>query len=124
MDGSVSATSLSFVVPVGASSNRVTVVNDYGSATSRSTLTLVVPTPEISSFSPSRSSIGATVRLTGRNLSTASQVLIGSVEAEIVGGSVTSTSLSFIVPVGATSNKVTVVNAYGSTTSRSRLTVR
>jgi secreted trypsin-like serine protease len=124
VDGSVSATSLSFVVPVGASSNRVTVVNDYGSATSRSTLTLVVPTPEISSFSPSRSSIGATVRLTGRNLGTASQVLIGSVEAEIVDGSVSATSLSFVVPVGATSNRVTVVNDYGSTTSRSRLTVR
>ena len=84
----------------------------------------MVPTPEISRFSPSRSTIGSTVQITGRNLNTANQVLIGLVEAEIVDGSVTSTSLSFIVPIGATSNQVTVVNAYGSTTSRNRLTIR
>jgi secreted trypsin-like serine protease len=121
---SVSSRQLTAVVPVGASTSRIRLVGESGSSESRSNFTVLVPTPEISRFSPSRSTIGSTVQITGRNLNTANQVLIGLVEAEIVDGSVTSTSLSFIVPIGATSNQVTVVNAYGSTTSRNRLTIR
>ena len=121
---SVSSRQLTAVVPVGALTSRIRLVGESGTSQSRSNFTVMVPTPEISRLSTSRSSIGGTVGITGRNLSTAYQVFVGSVEAEIVDGSVTATSLSFIVPVGATSNKVTVVNDYGSTTSRSRLTIR
>jgi secreted trypsin-like serine protease len=120
----VSARQITAVVPAGASTSKIRLVGASGTSESRSNFSVLIPTPEISRISPSRAAVGSTVQLTGKNLSTASQVFVGSVAAEIVGGSITSTSLSFIVPVGATSNKVTVVNDYGSTTSRSRLTVR
>jgi secreted trypsin-like serine protease len=119
-----SSRQLTAVVPVGATTSRITLVSASGTSVSRSNFTVLIPTPTISRFSPTRSSIGATIRLTGKNLGSASQVLIGSVEAEIVEGSTSATSLSFIVPVGATTNRVTVVTDYGSTTSRSRLTIR
>jgi secreted trypsin-like serine protease len=120
----VSARQITVVVPEGAITSKIRLVSESGIAESRSNFSVLVPTPEISRFSPSRASIGTTVQLTGRNLSTAARVLVGSVEAAIVGGSVSATSLLFIVPVGATSNAVTVVNEFGSTTSRARLTIR
>jgi secreted trypsin-like serine protease len=120
----VSARQITAVVPVGAIASKIRLVSESGTSESRSNFSVLVPTPEISRISPSRASIGTTVQLTGRNLSTANRVLVGSVEAAIVGGSVSATSLSFVVPVGATSNAITVVNDSGSTTSRARLTIR
>lgn len=120
----LSATSLSVSVPAGAVTARITLVGEMGESVSRSNFTVVIPTPEISRLNPSRASVGDVVAVTGRNLSTVSAVTIGGISAVIVDGSITSTSLSFIVPAGARTNRIVVTNDFGVTTSRARLTIR
>jgi len=103
-----SATSLTVNVPSGATSGKITVVvKDASTATSDSDFS--VPAPTVDSFTPTFSTVGSTVVITGTNFSkTAANntVKFGTVEAEV--NSASATSLTVIVPSGAKTGVISV----------------
>ncbi len=103
----VSSNAIVATVSTGASGNIIVTTNS-GSA-SIAGFVFSVPVPTISSFSPTSGAIGTTVTITGTNFSSIPAnniVYFGAVKA-IVSAS-TSTSVSVIVPIGATYQPITV----------------
>ncbi|OUJ69801.1 hypothetical protein BXP70_26190 [Hymenobacter crusticola] len=73
------------------------------------------PPPTITQFTPSRAVAGETVTLTGQALSNAT-LLVGGLPVPVTSN--TATSLTFVVPTGATASQPTVVTTrYGSRNS-------
>ncbi|UOQ52318.1 FG-GAP-like repeat-containing protein [Hymenobacter cellulosivorans] len=72
------------------------------------------PPPAITAFSPSAAAAGSTVTLTGAYLSGAT-LTVGGLAVPVQSN--TSTSLTFIVPSGASPAPLVVTNAYGSTST-------
>lgn len=78
------------------------------------------PAPTISSFSPTTGAVGATVTITGTNL-TGATVKFNGVSA--VTSAVSATSITCTVPTGATTGKVSVTTTGGTATSAADFTV-
>jgi hypothetical protein len=110
----VSATQLTFTVPVGAMTGTISVANAGATATSAGTFT-VLRQPTITGFTPASGPVGTTVTVTGTNLTGTVAVRVGSTIT--VPTSVTPTSVEFTVPPGAGSGPITVLGAAGSATS-------
>jgi hypothetical protein len=86
------------------------------------TLAPVAPAPAIASFTPASGPVGATVTVTGSNLTGASAVTLNGVA--VTGFTVVNaTTLTFTVPTDATSGLVAVTTAGGTATSASVFTV-
>jgi hypothetical protein len=86
------------------------------------TLAPVAPAPAIASFTPASGPVGATVTITGSNLTGASAVTLNGVA--VTGFTVVNaTTLTFTVPTDATSGLVAVTTAGGTATSASVFTV-
>jgi len=79
------------------------------------------PPPTITSFAPPSGPVGASVTITGTNLSTTSQVKFNGVTASFSG--VTNTQVTAIVPTGATAGKISVTTLGGTATSADDFTV-
>jgi hypothetical protein len=107
-------TTVTFVVPTGATSNKVTFSGAAGTVTSASTLTVAQP-PRITSISPKRGKVGSTVTITGTNLSNAT-VTFGTKAA--TKSTNTATQIKVKVPTGLAKGVVTikVVTANGEAT--------
>ena len=120
----VTSTSLTFTVPTGATSGMIRVANATNSDTSDGSFTVTVPaaTPAVTSFSPTSGAVGTVVTVTGTGFTGATSASIGGGSAVAV-GNVTSTSLTFTVPTGATSGTIRVANATNSGTSTGSFTV-
>ncbi len=117
----VSATQITAVVPVGATTGKVTVTTPGGTATSSGSFT-VTPPPTITSFTPVSGLVGTKVTITGTNLTGTTLVTFNGVAATTV--TLTSaTSISATVPVGATSGSIRVTTAAGTGTSATVYTV-
>lgn len=116
----VNATTLTFVVPTGATSGAVAVTTPGGTATSTTafTVTVPVPTPTIASFTPTTGGVGATVTVTGTNLTGATAVRIGTLAVTNF-TVVSATSLTLVLPAttGAISGPITIVTPGGTATS-------
>ena len=110
----VSATKLTFTVPAGATSGRITVTTPGGDATSADTFD-VLPAPTITSISPGSGPIGTVVTITGTNLLGTVGVRIGSVIT--VPTSVSPTQVVFTIPPGAVTGPVKTLSPAGSATS-------
>lgn len=105
----VSATEISVLIP-NQLSGTITVKTSYGSADLNGYQGR--PTPVIQSFSPSLGKIGTAVSISGLNFSTTPSeniVYFGSIKAEVKAA--TSTSLSVIVPAGASYQPISVNTA-------------
>jgi uncharacterized repeat protein (TIGR03803 family) len=114
-----SDTSLTFAVPVpGAASAKITVSNVFGSGVSSKAFKM---TPVISSFSPASGPVGTLVTLTGVNFLGATSVEVGTLPATFI--ILSDTSLKLVVPTGAVTAKITVVNSFGTGTSAKSFTV-
>jgi hypothetical protein len=116
----VDATTLTFVVPTGATSGPVGVTTTGGTATSATAFTVTVPVlaPTIASFTPATGGAGTTVTITGTNFTGATAVSIGALA--IPGFTVVSaTSITLVLPttVSAVSGPLTVVTPGGTATS-------
>jgi hypothetical protein len=116
----VSATKLTFTVPVGATSGTIAVTTPGGTATSGGSFT-VSPPPAVTSISPGSGPIGTTVTLTGSHLTGTVGVMLGSVIT--VPTSVDDSHVTFTVPPGAGSGQVKILNPAGSAISPGTFTV-
>ncbi len=81
-----------------------------------------VSAPTITSFTPSSAAIGATVTVTGTNLTGATGAKVNGVSASSVNVA-SATSMSFAIPTGATSGTIQVITPGGTATSSSSVTV-
>src|SRR6202034_105060 len=115
------ATSIVVTVPAGATTGNVVVaVNDLPSPGAAFT---VLPTPSISSLSPSSAAVGAPVTITGANFGATqgtSVVTVNGTAATATGWSAASITAS--VPAGATTGNV-VVTASGVASAGAAFTV-
>ena len=115
------ASSITAIVPSSVTSGNV-VVNTAGVATNGLPFT-VLPSPTITSLSPSSAAVGATVTITGTNFgSTQGSGTVKFVNSAATVTSWSATSIVVIVPTGAATGSV-VVNANGANTNGSTFTV-
>jgi len=110
----VSNTSITVTVPVGATTGNVTVTNPAGTSNGVN-FTVTLPVPSITTLSPASAPEGATVTITGANLGSASSVTLNGVSVTFT--QVSGTSITFVVPAGATSGPVVVTTPLGTTNS-------
>jgi hypothetical protein len=109
-------TALQFTIPLGAVNAKISVTTVDGTTLSPNTLTVNQP-PRATAFSPSPAAVGATVTITGTNLTGVTEVTFSGAGPVIPLPGGTATSLKAIVPVGATTGPVTLTNPTGTTTS-------
>jgi hypothetical protein len=116
-------TSLTVTVPAGAISGTISVTVSGVTVTSESNFA-VLPTPTISSFTPTSGAVGAVVTISGTNFSTvgAENVVKFNNTQAIVTGS-TTTSITTSVPANATTGEITVTVSGVTATSAANFTV-
>ncbi|HQQ96158.1 MAG TPA: FG-GAP-like repeat-containing protein [Cyclobacteriaceae bacterium] len=106
------ATSITTTVPAGATTGPVTVEIACQTATAPGNFTVLIPPPVITAFSPVSGPIGTTVTLTGTDFGTTISnniVYFGARRATVTSAS--STSLTVVVPAGATFQPITVTRS-------------
>ncbi len=119
-----SATQLTATVAAGTTTGAVTVVAPAGTATSATSFSVTTASaiPTISSFTPTSGPVGTSVVITGTNLSNVTQVSFNGTNAPTFTAN-SSTQLTAVVPAGATTGTIAVVNASGTGTSATSFTV-
>jgi hypothetical protein len=116
----VNATTLTFVVPTGATTGVVGVTTPGGTAASTTPFAVTVPVaaPTIASFTPTTGGVGTTVTITGTNLTGATAVSIGTLAIPaFTVASATSITLVLPTTTSALSGPLTVVTPGGTATS-------
>ena len=105
---SSNTTSITTVVPAGALTGPISIASSGLTITSSSNFT-VLPTPTITGFSPTSGAIGATVTISGTNFTNTpgDHIVEFNNTASVVTAS-TSNSITTIVPVGASSGKISI----------------
>jgi hypothetical protein len=120
----VNGTTITFVVPTGATSGAIAVTTPGGTATSGTSFTVTTPTaaPTITAIAPATGAVGATVTVTGTNLTGATGLTLNGVAVSgytVVNG----TTITFVVPAGATTGAIAVTTPGGTATSSTSFTV-
>jgi uncharacterized repeat protein (TIGR01451 family) len=108
----VSFSQLAVVVPSGATSGPVTLTTTDGNFT---TANLFYLPANITSFTPTNSAPGTTVKITGVNFTNASAISFNGTTASFV--VTNNTTIGAIVPAGFTSGPISVTTPAGTTTS-------
>jgi hypothetical protein len=125
-----SATSVTAVVPAGATTGPIHVYTAAGQRTSATNFTVVTaPAPTITSFTPAFGPTGTSVKITGTNFSgtvsgasfTTTGVTFNNVAATFVVNS--ATQITATVPSTATTGRIKVTTPGGSATSATDFTV-
>ncbi|HEY2996403.1 MAG TPA: IPT/TIG domain-containing protein, partial [Methylomirabilota bacterium] len=116
---SVSLTTLVAAVPAGAVTGSITVTTTEGIGNSSTRFT-VVRTPTLTSFTPTSGAAGTSVLLVGTSLTSTSTVTFNGVNASVTSpnASVT-TAIRAVVPLGATTGRITITNEAGTVTAAS-----
>ena len=117
----LSASAIEATVPAGAASATITVTTPVKSVTSSAKFT---PTLSLTSETPGRAAPGASVTIKGYGFNSSSAVSFNGVPATV--SSVSATTLKVLVPAGAKTGLITVVNSaapVGSTSSVGTFTV-
>ncbi|UII33181.1 IPT/TIG domain-containing protein [Fulvivirga ulvae] len=124
---SASATSLSAIVPIDATTGKISVTVDGQTVTSADDFTVIGASasgPSITGFSPASGEFGTTVTITGTNFSTITsenKVKFNDMEATV--SSASPTSLTVTVPDGATTGKISITVNEQTTISVADFTV-
>ncbi|WP_083921230.1 choice-of-anchor Q domain-containing protein [Cytophaga aurantiaca] len=110
------ATSVTVEVPAGATSGKITVTNAGGtSALSTQTFTVIIPVPTIESLTPTSGSVGSSLTILGTSMSGITKIKFQGAAAVTTGfTNNTESSVTVTVPVGATTGKITVTTAGGT----------
>jgi hypothetical protein len=117
-----SDTSVQATVPVGATSGTVAVTTAGGTATSAGSFTVSpTPAPTLTSFLPASGPVGTGVTLTGTGFWGATAVRFGGTSATFTIQS--NTQITAVVPAGAATGTIQVVNGAGTATSAATFTV-
>jgi ethanolamine utilization microcompartment shell protein EutS len=116
-----SPTSITAVVPVGATTGLIRVTTPVLPAANSATNFTVAAAPTITSFSPTSGNVGTSVVITGTNLSGVTAVRFNGVTATFSAN--TATSVTAVVPSGATTGRIVVVTPGGTATSATDFTV-
>ncbi|RZL08588.1 MAG: T9SS type A sorting domain-containing protein, partial [Hymenobacter sp.] len=114
--------SASLLTTTGSYNVLVTNPTPGGGASVTAVFTVTAPAPALLSFTPASGLVGATITVTGTNLTGATTLTLNGVSV----GSfavVNATTLTFVVPAGATSGLVAVTTPGGTATSASAFTV-
>ena len=121
---SATATTLTAVVPSGATSGTISVTAPGGTATSSQSFTIGATNPAISGFSPTIAAPGTSFTITGSGFDTSPMndvVAVNAIRAQVTAA--TSTSLTAVVPPGVTSGHVSVRTSQGKAVSSADLFV-
>jgi hypothetical protein len=114
------ATSITAVVPAGATSGLLSLTVS-GITISSATNFTVLQTPTITSFSPSAGAIGASVTITGTNFSASPTVFFNGISASVTTSN--STSITANIPVGATTGPISITTSGVTISSASNFTI-
>lgn len=114
-------TVVTFTLPVGATNGPLVITARGGVGSSN--LLVVDAAPTITSFTPTSAGagVGAVVTVTGRNFVNVSSVTVSAVAASFT--VVNSNTLTFIVPLGATTGRLIISTLFGKVTSGTNFTV-
>jgi IPT/TIG domain/FG-GAP-like repeat len=118
----VSSSQLTFTVPAGATTGRVAVTTPGGTATSTQQFVVDGAAPVIYAVSPIQGRVGSTVTVLGRNFTGASGVRFNGTPAVSL-LVVSPTTITAVVPVGATTGHVAVSGPGGTGVSLGTFTV-
>ena len=116
-----SATSITAVVPVGATTGPIRVTTAGFAQVSSATNYVVAAAPTITSFAPTSGNVGTSVVITGTNLTGVTSVRFNGTTATFSAN--TATSVTAVVPTGATTGKISVTTPGGTVTSTADFTV-
>ncbi|WP_073104964.1 FG-GAP-like repeat-containing protein [Hymenobacter daecheongensis] len=118
----VSSTQVTFAVPAGATSGPISITTAWGTATTSSNFTVVVPgNTTVSGLSPASGPVGTSVTITGTAFTGASSVTFNGVSAAFTLNS--TTQLTATVPATATTGPVVVTAAANAASSGISFTV-
>ena len=114
-------TSITFTVPTTATNGPLVITARGGAGTSN--LLQVSAAPTITSFTPTSAGagVGAVVTVNGRNYVGVTSVTVGGVAAPFT--VVNTNVLTFVVPVGATTGRLSITAAFGRVNSATNFTV-
>jgi hypothetical protein len=115
----VLASKITVPVPADASTGKLTVVTGAGSGQSAATFKVL---PKLTSFSPGSGVVGTSVTITGSGFTDVTAVKFNGHAASSYTRD-SSTQITAIVPLGATTGKISVTTAGGTTTSATSFTV-
>jgi hypothetical protein len=108
----VSGTSITIVIPAGATTGSVVVTTPLG-ASAGLTFTVTIPAPVITSLSPTSGLVGTVVTITGTGFTGATGVTFNGTAATTF-TVISATSITVTVPVGATTGGVRVLSPNGN----------
>jgi hypothetical protein len=122
----VSATSLTFIVPAGATSGTITITTPGGTASSGTNFTVIAvasTAPTITSFSPTSALPGTSITATGTNLGGGTKVTVNGLATS--SSTFGTTSLTFIIPTQTAAGLATIVltSSGGTSTNNTGLTI-
>ncbi|SKC61268.1 IPT/TIG domain-containing protein [Ohtaekwangia koreensis] len=121
---SASARSLTVKVPAGVTTGKITVEVQGAPSIATSPADFTAVSPTVASFTPKSSIVGSTVVITGTNFSpTAANNVVKFNGVNATVSQATATSLTVIVPAGATTGKVSVTVDEKTGTSTDNFTV-
>lgn len=118
----ITSNQITLKVPSGALTGPITLSNSIGSVTSFEQLTIIIPAPLITKFSPTTAQIGSVVSITGSNFVNVRSVKLGNLNTSFT--VVSSNTIRFTVPVGARKSKISVTTDSGTATSKIALGIR
>ncbi len=117
-------TRVTATVPAGASTGKIGVDTDHGSAMSRDDFTVSSScAPTITSFSPSSGPVGTSVTINGSGFVGTSSAKFNGTNAATFSWNPTGTQLTATVPSGATTGKISVTRGGATATSATGFTV-
>jgi hypothetical protein len=113
---SSSDTEIVTTIPLQAITGRISVTTASGTVVSAANFTVIRP-PTVSSFTPASAAIGATVTISGANISSAIDVQFNGIGITDPIAVISATSIRVKVPEGATTGKICVTNRAGNACS-------
>jgi IPT/TIG domain len=117
--GTVIPTKITVPVPADASTGKLTVVTAAGAGQSAATFKVL---PKLTSFSPGSGVVGTTVTISGTGFTDVTAVKFNG-HAATTWTRDSSIQISAMVPLGATTGRITVTTAGGTATSATNFTV-
>jgi len=117
-----SATSITATVPAGATTGKITITTPAGVATSATNFTVTASAPTVTSFTPTSSPVGKLITITGTSFTGATAVKFNGTASPTISVK-SATSITAVVPNGATTGKISVTTPAGTGLSAGNFTV-